>query len=406
MTTIPQLVQRLQVASPTRRAAQLRVRVARLLQRLLLGQWAGGLPANALRSIEEASLHDELRAHVADQRQLLPPLAVTYALPPELPPAFRRTKAFEARRGYLLRDVCVSAASGLAWLPDAPFVLAESVGCVHRLMGWANLMPELLVPVPALPESEPVVVCPPGPFFHWLFETLPNLLLALEHWPTAHILLPATYPPFIDQALRHLLSPTEYATRLLRATGPRRVSELVLISKDEMAGFVHPADIERLRRAFLPPTEPVGQPAEVLYVSRVRTANRAVRGEQALETALRARGFTIVYAEELSLTAQIARFAGARLIVGLHGAGLSHVVWASAPAQVAEIFPAGYFNDCYARLSSSMGFGYAPFFCGSRRSGFDPTADPLPVADILAWLDGLSAPVAGPPVTRSLSIAC
>ncbi|RZK55187.1 MAG: glycosyltransferase family 61 protein [Hymenobacter sp.] len=375
---------------PAQRSSQLRVRLAGLLNKLILGPLVSELPSSALRSVEEHSQRDELRPHVVAAHTLLPPLVVTYALPPELPPAFRRTKALEARRAYVLRDVCVSAASGLTWLPDAPLALAESVGCVHRLMGWAALTPELLQPTPSLAETGLLVACPPGPFFHWLFETLPNVLLALARWPEVRILLPPAVPAFAEQALLHLLGPADYTTRVVRVAGPRRVAELLLLSKDEMAGFVHPADIQHLREAFLPAgLRKTGHRA--LYISRVRTPNRAAPGEPALEAALREQGFEIMYCETLPLLAQVALFAEARLVVGLHGAGLSHLVWATGAVQVAEIFPEGCFNDCYARLASSMGFAYAPFLCGNSRSVSSAGAH-LPVADIVAWLATLANP--------------
>lgn len=393
MTKLP-FLSRFLALPPAQRSSQLRVRLAQVVNKLILGPLVSELPSNALRSVEEHSLRDELRPHVVASYTLLPPLAVTYALPPELPAAFRRTKALEARRAYVLRDVCVSATSGLTWLPDAPLALAESVGCVHRLMGWAALTPELLLPTPPLAETGLLVACPPGPFFHWLFETLPNLLLTLEHWPEVRILLPLKVPAFVEQALRHLLGPADYATRILNVAGPRRVAELVLLSKDEMAGFVHPADIQRLRQAFLPAGQ--GVPGHrMLYISRVRTPNRAAPGEPALEAALREQGFEIVYCEALPLLAQVALFAEARLIVGLHGAGLSHLVWATGAVQVAEIFPEGCFNDCYARLASGMGFNYAPFLCGGSRSVPSAGAQ-LPVADIVAWLATLVSPVEVP----------
>jgi capsular polysaccharide biosynthesis protein len=259
-------------------------------------------------------------------------------------------------------------------------------------MGWAALTPELLLPTPPLPETGLLVACPPAPFFHWLFETLPNLLLALERWPEVRILLPPAVPAFVEQALLHLLGPADYATRTLRLAGPHRVAELLLLSKDEMAGFVHPADIQRLRQAFLTAGQRVAG-HRMLYISRVRTPNRAAPGEPALEAALREQGFEIVYCEALPLLAQVALFAEARLIVGLHGAGLSHLVWATGAVQVAEIFPEGCFNDCYARLASGMGFGYAPFLCGNSRSTPSAAAH-LPVADIVAWLATLARPAA------------
>ncbi|OON65685.1 hypothetical protein B0919_23715 [Hymenobacter sp. CRA2] len=377
--------------------ARLRVRATRAGSRWLLGARAGDLAYSGLRSIEEVSGREFMVPHLIRIDTLHPPRTVRYAFDaPALPRYFRQHKAFAAELGYELQDVCVAPASGLAWLPEAPYVLLESIGCLQRLAGWADLVPELLQRPTSLPEPGPVIVCPVGPFYHWLFEMLPAVLLARQWHPEARLLLPATTPAYVEQALRRALPAEDWDRLVLRAAGAVRVPHLLLIARDDMSGFVRPEALRLLRRTFVPDPAPAYRH---VYISRRHTANRAAAREEALEAGLRERGFEVVYAERLSFEEQIALLREARTLVGLHGAGLSHLVWATGPLTVAEIFPDGVFNDCYARLTVSLGFDYQPYFCGTAQQHDQP--GPLPVADILGWLDGWWRPAT--PVKAGIS---
>jgi hypothetical protein len=360
--------------------AKIRVRLAQVIQRWLLGPMAGNLPSNALRSLEEVWGKDAVKPHVRSIQVLSSPTFLHYPFPDEYPPYFRRFKAFEARLAYRLSDVCVSPASGLTWLPNADYVLSESVGCVRRLMGWGNLIPQLLHtrrPTP-LSDTRLVVAGAPAPFFHWLFETLPNLLTALDLEDTVQILLPMRYPSFIRQALELRLG-SNFDQRVILADNPVRVPNLLLLQTEVDAGFVPPVAIELLRNAYLPNHAklPVGH--RDIYISRRYAPSRAIANETELEDTLRERGFEIVYGEKLSFAEQVQLFSQARTVVALHGAGLSNMIWAPEKLKIIEIFPNDYFNDCYARLALQLKFDYDYLLCnllqGTSASGMISVAD-------------------------------
>lgn len=363
------------------RQAQLRVRLQQLISGWLLGKRAGGLPGSALRSVEEVWHWPSIQAHVRQQRLVYPAQVATWQYSPELPPSFRRAKVLDACHAYQLHDVCVSANSGMVWFPDAPYILAESVGCTHRLMGWGGQLPELLQPAAPLALPGPAVAYPGGPFFHWLFEALPQALVALEQAPEATLLVPARLPVYAEQALRLYLGEANWNSRVVRTSGPVRVRELWMVSKDPMSGVVAPELLHLLRRTFLPSRQLAEGTLDV-YISRCRTPNRSTPGEAALEHALREQGYQIVYCEELGFAQQVQLFSRARTLVALHGAGLSNMIWAPEQLQVLEIFPADYLNDCYARLARSLDFGYRAFLAPDNSS----TTTSLPVAAILEWL--------------------
>ncbi|MBC6988808.1 oligosaccharide flippase family protein [Hymenobacter sp. BT491] len=370
-------------------AANVRSVLVKRFSRTLLGPVAGSLPASAARSLVEISGWDSLQPHVSAIEELEEPQVVYYDFPIYYPTYFRRHKAFGARFAYSLRDVCVSPYSGLTWIPAANVTLAESIGSVRRLAGWGNNTPELLLPLQPLAASGPVVVCPPSPFFHWLTEILPNTLEAKRRWPDAKLLLPpaAACPAYMGQALALAFGP-DWEQQTVRADGAVRVPQLQLLPVESDAGFVHPSAIHELRQTFLSPLPEEDIPGRRhVYISRRLATARQLADEAQLEEALNDLGVEIVYNENLDFSEQVQCYAGAQTIIALHGAGLTHMVWANPGLDVLEIFPNGYFNDCYARLATALGHNYQYIAAGTSQQAVVGGA--LPLKEIIGRVEQL-----------------
>jgi hypothetical protein len=381
--------------------AKVRVRLAQIIQRKLLGSMVGNLPGTALRSLEEVWGWEAVKPHVRTMRTLSAPTTQYYNFPEHYPPYFRRYKAFEARLAYWLCDVCVAPDNGLTWLPNADYVLSESIGDVRRLMGWGNVMPHLHLLHSRRPtqlaEVGLVVAAAPSPFFHWLFETLPNLLTALELAPDVRILIPTQYPAFVHQALELRLG-SSFNERIIIADEPVRIPNLLLLQTEVDAGFVPPIAVEILRATYTPNYEQLPSGHRDIYISRRYAPRRAMVNEVELENALRERGFEIVYCEKLSFAEQIHLFSQARTVVALHGAGLSNITWAPKGLRVLEVFPNGYFNDCYARLAIQLGFTYSYATCGQVQG--KTASGTISVADVVARLPNAPQAIGLAPVLQ------
>jgi hypothetical protein len=332
------------------RVARARVRVARMLQRSLIGPIAGQIPGAAwVRSVVER-LHEPLIArHVIETWMRTPATIEHYDFPPHFPSYFRRTKAFDERHAYRLRDVVVSPYSGLVWLPRGP-VLAESYGSLIRLLGWGDVRSELLTPVQSRPES--VIPFPSMPYYHWLLEIVPAALFSLVAQPDSWLLLPTGAHKYVTD-LADMIAPG----RVTYASGVCRVKECIVAAREPLPGFVQRAEIERLRVSFSR-SNLVGDWPTRIYVSRRKDAARPLANEREVEAAMRREGIAVVYTQDLSVLEQMSLFSSAELVVAPHGAGLTNLVWADQIRQVVEIFPTHYFNDCFARLSRMVGADY------------------------------------------------
>ncbi len=345
--------------TPRRTAARVRRRAAALMWRAALGPVAGAVPRRYVRSIVEQAGSQPVAAHLEDLVLLEAAHVEQYELEPALPPEFRRSKAFDDRYVYRLRDVCVSPRTGLCWLPEG-LVLEESYGGLIRLLGWGSAALDDTLLRSRHRLDGPVIGLPADGYFHWLLEALPAALHALEHEPAATLLVPARAPRYVEDAL--VLLGVENVVRL---DEPVRVDRLVLTARNPFSGFVSREDVEVLRRR-LASVEAASGPA-AMYVSRRKQARRP-GNEAEVEDALEQLGFQVVLAEELSFREQIGLFGGARMVVGPHGAGLANLVWSRRLSWLGEIFATRHFNDCYARLASLVGADYSAFRSRASRS--------------------------------------
>lgn len=100
-----------------------------------------------------------------------------------------------------------------------------------------------------------------------------------------------------------------------------------------------------------------------LYVSRGDASHRRLCNEAAILELLNSYGFIAVEPGTLSFARQVELFSRARMVVGLHGAGLTNVMWAHSPADVLE-FGSEDLNDTgYRFLSNLCGHNHSLISC-------------------------------------------
>jgi hypothetical protein len=343
-----------------------RKRLVRQISLALLGPIVGKMPKSSIDSLEKFSYHSNIASHILDIIPLTRAEIVRHELDAAFPPFIRREAVFGKRNLYLLKDAVVSPHSGMVWIENR--ILEESVGSLRRIMHWGDVLHEPLLPVTELPLQDPVVVCHPANYYHFLLEVLPNLLFAIEKFPEIKIVVPEQCPGYVMDGLKTMAGP-DAQFRLIPCSGPVRVQTLVMPQYHSAPEFTHPQVVELLKsgiKARVLGKEKADAPCTAgprIYVSRRRSRRRRLTGEELLEERLRERGFSVLHCEELSFAEQIRIFHQAETVVATHGAGLSNLVWSQAPCKVIEIFPRNYILDCFAWLSFTLGLDYRYVIC-------------------------------------------
>ncbi|WP_237217217.1 glycosyltransferase family 61 protein, partial [Falsiroseomonas oryziterrae] len=98
-----------------------------------------------------------------------------------------------------------------------------------------------------------------------------------------------------------------------------------------------------------------------IYVARFGAAARWMRNEAELAASLAARGFAVFDARRLRYREQVLALAGARIIVGAHGAGLTNMGFAEPGALLVECFSPFFYSQCFQQLAAIAGHRYRAF---------------------------------------------
>ena len=261
----------------------------------------------------------------------------------------------EVPGGRVLGGACSAVAPGGVVLADASphhWVPIER----HRAM-----VNSLWAPPPRRLPGTSALVGASGHrnYYHWMFDMVPRIELILAAGGGGSIdrwILPRT--------------PLGAAGRVLELCGvhPSRVhwhgrgahvecERLVVSSPPAPLGGATARSVAFLRDRCIP-RGLRDRPDARRRLFLARKATRRVANMEAVVPVLRKHGVEVVTAEGLSFDEQVRLFAGASLLVGAHGAGLTNAIFMPAGSALVEIVPSWYAVACYLVMANEAGLRY------------------------------------------------
>ena len=126
-------------------------------------------------------------------------------------------------------------------------------------------------------------------------------------------------------------------------------------------GNYNEESINELRNNFLKSISE-SEKDQKIYISRNKASKRRLLNEYKLSSILDSFGIKTIYAEELSFEDQIKIFSKTSLLIGVHGAGLTNMLFMSPNTIVLEFrFENDTNNNCYFSLASALNINY--YYC-------------------------------------------
>ena len=265
---------------------------------------------------------------------------------------YLESHAFSPR--YLIRgsDISVDTMTGVVTLPNGNFVVESSswskqdleLNVVHQSRYFQEVK---------VSGVENVLLASNG-FYHWLLEDLPLYLRLLkekrQQGTSLNTFVYASAPSYVRDFLSWMNIEGVNVQRFAS------FEEMEFISRGDDTGWPRREDINILRDTFAPLFLEKKLDKKI-YISRIKST-RTTHYERELTALLAADGWTILYPETLSLTEQIQKISEARVLCGLHGAGLAGMVWMNSSATVIEISRATMSRACFARLANNCHLNY------------------------------------------------
>lgn len=193
-------------------------------------------------------------------------------------------------------------------------------------------------------------------YFHWLTDALPRLIIAKDFVASHTLILPQEYEkfPYITMSLKFFSVPVKYcapATKL-------HVGELVLPSHTAESGNYNKVVINQLRDLFLSKFSE-SKPSRRIYISRKKAKKRKVANEDEVAALLKSFNFEIHYFEDYSFDQQVAICSESISLIGLHGAGLTNILFMRPGTQMLELRNENDCeNNCYFSMASDLSIDY------------------------------------------------
>lgn len=211
------------------------------------------------------------------------------------------------------------------------------------------------VAVLAAPEAE-------RNYFHWMFDVLPRVHMleqaGLDKQKIDYFLSNMDGLQFQNESLERVGIPLQ---KILRSDASLHLKarRLIVPSPAINSFFDTPAWVCEYLQALFSRERSTGVSSrELIYVTRSNARFRKVVNEAELLSMLEKYGFVAVSPDMLSIAEQASLFAGARVVVGAHGAGLVNLVFCQPGAKVIELFAPDFVQTNYWGISSAVGLEY------------------------------------------------
>jgi hypothetical protein len=216
-----------------------------------------------------------------------------------------------------------------------------------------------------VPAASCVAICHDqwsvGNYYHWLVDTLPRLLILRQSHPAILLMLPQPMPPkempdyiqrsaavlgftqYLPVTMRQILQADCVVLPELTAPSLSQQPELVQQVRTELVAALSPSPVRATRK---------------VYAARAANGVRSLVNEVEVDALLQELGFEKVYFEQLSFLEQINLMRETTVFLGVHGAGMTNMLFLQDGAKVVELLNEGYGDLCYFRLASCLGLPY------------------------------------------------
>lgn len=221
-------------------------------------------------------------------------------------------------------------------------------------------------------------------YFHLMVDNLLPPICAIMREPHRHAhitFVMQRHFPMVELFCK-LLNDLGISTTILPIGKFDRVKGGVLLfggaePRDSGAAFAYPDEMRAIGNLADKYLSADKSPSRI-FVTRSKAQRRRIKNEIELRTILGRYGFKIVELGFDNPLEQIALFRNAEIIMSVHGASLTNLIWAKT-ARVIELFPSNLRPKHYLNIAAQMGLEYQPIIgsVGGSREDFSIDLDEI-----------------------------
>lgn len=172
-------------------------------------------------------------------------------------------------------------------------------------------------------------------YFHWITDVLPKIILAKQKklLEDKVIILPSFNSKFQLDSLKKITKNIVYKNTSSRDL---MVKNLLYISDLHVSGYPRKTYLKKMQSIFVGNSNFNKKPIKI-YISRSNSDRRRLSNERELIKILKKKNFRILQMEKIKFYDQIKYCSRASLIISLHGAGLTNLIWMKKKTKLIEI---------------------------------------------------------------------
>lgn len=196
-------------------------------------------------------------------------------------------------------------------------------------------------------------------FYHFAWESLVKLYLLRDQLNDSTVVFPAIRRKYHNEWMQLLgITDITYVEQKERIDTPLAISSSFVdpemkSKKKILEGFRNWV-LERMTQNGL--LEDKSKYPEKIFITRTNARYRKILNSDEVLPLVTSYGYTVVELEDYTLAQQINLFYHAEDIVGVHGAGFTHIGFSKAP--VLDIIVENFTSDWFEKLSGVFGTGY------------------------------------------------
>ncbi|MBC5773498.1 glycosyltransferase family 61 protein [Pontibacter sp. KCTC 32443] len=199
-------------------------------------------------------------------------------------------------------------------------------------------------------------------YFHWMFDVIPRIGWVLHSKSKLQDIkvwfINSRKQPFQNETLNHI-GIEKTSTIELDVHDYYVCDNLVIPSLSGLSGNASIRVVNMIRYLFKEwMIESENNSQEPIFISRNNASKRKISNFKELRPVLQDLGVKVIELESMSVSEQVKLFYNTNLIIGVHGAGLSNLVFCKPGSTVVEIFSPNYVNQCYWTIASHVDLNY------------------------------------------------
>lgn len=198
-------------------------------------------------------------------------------------------------------------------------------------------------------------------YFHWINDIILKVIIIKK------FKIFKKYPVILPKNLNnnfHIESLKLLNVSFIVQKDNLKIKEAIYIPDVSPSGSPRPKLVNLLRKNLIKKNN--NNKNQKIYISR-KKSRRSIFNEEELIKILLKYNFKIYFMEDLKIIDQISLCNSAKIVIGMHGAGLTNCIWMKKNTTLIEIRPRDELNlNCYFTLSNILKLRYYYFFCDKK----------------------------------------